>query len=481
MGGQPSPNTSFLQGLSSRLRNTNSTSSSVGYPSQTSRPVGLADIFDSAGIPTGIPSGPSFGFRSAGQNFGIPTSGGVGPPSTFDINEFPSLGGSASSGSSNLIGGSAPGSNRPNYVGQLVKDAQGRNEFDKPAFDMNYNDFPALPGSNSTGIREMDSESGVGSNFSQGFGGLGNLGSGFNSTSPGSIGGSGSLGVHSTSGELFLEPGKSMESNNAHGMHYLSSPGSTSLSSIGGSSVKNQLQQQTQPQITKRGIQTTKEGRVTNIPMGMVTDQFGMIGLLTFIRVADSDPNLVSLALGTDLTNLKLDLNSSDSLYSTFPGPWSSEPLKPYEIDYQVPSEYLIHNQIKDKLALIRDKLNRYGEDILFYLFYMFPNDVLQIAASNELYVRDWRYHKDEKVWITRHPAYPPSEKTERYERGTYFYFDPQSWKRNAKEFHLDYERLESRPATVNFGNSSSSSQGVSSSNSVVAPSSGQPLVNLMS
>jgi len=217
--------------------------------------------------------------------------------------------------------------------------------------------------------------------------------------------------------------------------------------------------------VAKRGIQTTKEGLVSNIPMGMVTDQFGMIGLLTFIRVADSDPNLVSLALGTDLTNLKLDLNSTDNLYSSFPGPWSSEPLKPYEIDYQVPSEYLIHNQIKDKLALIRDKLNRYGEDILFFLFYMFPNDLLQIYASHELYTRDWRYHKDEKVWITRHPAYPPSEKTERYERGTYFYFDPTAWKRMAKEFHLDYDRLESRPASVNSNVSSS----------------GQSLVNLMS
>ena len=30
----------------------------------------------------------------------------------------------------------------------------------------------------------------------------------------------------------------------------------------------------------------------------MVTDQFGMIGLLTFIRAAETEPNLVTLALG---------------------------------------------------------------------------------------------------------------------------------------------------------------------------------------
>ena len=49
---------------------------------------------------------------------------------------------------------------------------------------------------------------------------------------------------------------------------------------------------------------------MTNIPAGMVTDQFGMIGLLTFIRAAETDANLVALAPGVDLTSLGLNLNS---------------------------------------------------------------------------------------------------------------------------------------------------------------------------
>lgn len=53
-------------------------------------------------------------------------------------------------------------------------------------------------------------------------------------------------------------------------------------------------------------------GRVTNIPIGMVTDQFGMIGLLTFIRAAETDPGMVHLALGSDLTTLGLNLNSPE-------------------------------------------------------------------------------------------------------------------------------------------------------------------------
>ena len=35
-----------------------------------------------------------------------------------------------------------------------------------------------------------------------------------------------------------------------------------------------------------------------NVPPNMVQDHYGMVGLLTFIRGAETDPNLVALALG---------------------------------------------------------------------------------------------------------------------------------------------------------------------------------------
>ena len=53
-------------------------------------------------------------------------------------------------------------------------------------------------------------------------------------------------------------------------------------------------------------------GTVSNIPNGMVNDQFGIVGLLTFIRAAENDPNLVALAPGIDLTTLGLNLNSPE-------------------------------------------------------------------------------------------------------------------------------------------------------------------------
>ena len=145
---------------------------------------------------------------------------------------------------------------------------------------------------------------------------------------------------------------------------------------------------------------------------------------------------------------------------------------------------YLTNTAIREKLAPV--KLNRYKDDILFYMFYTNVGDVLQMAAAAELYNRDWRwdgpkdflhdfyeflpltyqnharYHKEERVWITRAPGMAPSEKTTSYERGTYYFFDVNSWRKvtlNAlliiwrlilqvpKEFHLDYDKLEERPS----------------------------------
>ena len=59
----------------------------------------------------------------------------------------------------------------------------------------------------------------------------------------------------------------------------------------------------------------------------------------------------------------------------------------PYKITFI--SRYLTNTAIREKLAPV--KLNRYKDDILFYMFYTNVGDVLQMAAAAELYNRDWR------------------------------------------------------------------------------------------
>lgn len=61
-------------------------------------------------------------------------------------------------------------------------------------------------------------------------------------------------------------------------------------------------------------------------------------------------------------------------------------------------------------------------------------------------YARDWRYHKDERLWLTRAPGVEPQLKTSSYERGTYYFFDCSTWRKVAKEFHLEYDKLEDKP-----------------------------------
>lgn len=173
----------------------------------------------------------------------------------------------------------------------------------------------------------------------------------------------------------------------------------------------------------------------------VATDQFGMLGLLGFLKAAETDPSLASVTFGTDLTGLGLDLSSTEKLFPSFAGPWSNQPLKVYEIDFPVPNEYSMDSELRDQLKQIT--LSRYHEDTLFFLFYMFPNDMLQVKAAIELYSREWRYHKEEKVWITRAPGIAPSEKTNSYEKGTYYIFDAQLWRRVPREFVIEYDRLE--------------------------------------
>ena len=65
-------------------------------------------------------------------------------------------------------------------------------------------------------------------------------------------------------------------------------------------------------------------------------DRFGLLGLLSVIRM--TDPDLTTLALGTDLTTLGLHLNSPENVYRTFASPWADAPLRP-EPDFKVRSK----------------------------------------------------------------------------------------------------------------------------------------------
>ncbi|XP_014249045.1 CCR4-NOT transcription complex subunit 2-like isoform X2 [Cimex lectularius] len=333
------------------------------------------------------------------------SGGGTGDSSTpplLDLSEFPSLTNRGGQGDSVPQPSTLPAGKQP-YVGMVKQPTAESSEF-----TMSSEDFPALPG---TGAEGSGGGTGGGTSVS---------------------GASGTNSTAGTSTGTAEKVGSSSEST------------TSSQDTMQPTSSRIPQTQETSKQPVKRGIQTSPDGKVTNIPNSMVKDQFGMVGLLTFIRAAETDPNLVSLALGQDLTALGLNLNSVDNLYPTFGGPWAEMPCRAQDIDYNVPPEYIINHSIREKLAQL--KLARYKEDLLFFMYYTNAGDMLQLVAAAELYSREWRFHMEEKVWITQAPGLGVTEKTSTYERGTYYYFDAVNWRKVIKEFYLDYSKLENQP-----------------------------------
>ncbi|KAK7324979.1 hypothetical protein VNO77_28975 [Canavalia gladiata] len=169
-------------------------------------------------------------------------------------------------------------------------------------------------------------------------------------------------------------------------------------------------------------------------------DPFGLLGLLSVIRM--SDPDLTSLALGIDLTTLGLNLNSSENLHKTFGSPWSDEPAKG---DPEFSVLHCYYAKLPPSLHL--GYFSKFTVETLFYIFYSMPKDEAQLYAANELYKRGWFYHKEHRLWFIRVPNMEPLVKTNTYERGSYHCFDPSTFETVRKDnFVLHYEMVEKRP-----------------------------------
>ncbi|KAL8524478.1 hypothetical protein ACS0TY_014171 [Phlomoides rotata] len=92
--------------------------------------------------------------------------------------------------------------------------------------------------------------------------------------------------------------------------------------------------EQSEFSIWDRGVKPIQVAQTTS-------NQFGLSGLLSVIRM--SDPDLTSLALGIDLTTLGLNLNSIENLHKMFGSPWSDEPAKG-DPEFTVPHCYHAKN-----------------------------------------------------------------------------------------------------------------------------------------
>lgn len=144
--------------------------------------------------------------------------------------------------------------------------------------------------------------------------------------------------------------------------------------------------------------------------------KYGLLGLLDVIRMTNADLN--TLSLGSDLTTLGLNLNSSECLYSTFASPWAEAPTT-REPQFSLPLCYYMQPP-----PLKTSHLTKFQLETLFYVFYAMPKDVLQSYAAQELYNREWQYHPELKLWFKRgSPADGVAVNSNQF-----IYFDINSW-----------------------------------------------------
>jgi len=122
------------------------------------------------------------------------------------------------------------------------------------------------------------------------------------------------------------------------------------------------------------------------------SSKFGLMGLLDVIRMTDRDLN--SLMLGSDLTTYGLNLNSTDSLYSSFCSPFADQ-VASAEPKFATPQCYLMNPP-----NLKMEHMRKFQLETLFYMFYALPQDVLQAHSAQELMRREWRYHVELKIWL---------------------------------------------------------------------------------
>ncbi|ORX56768.1 hypothetical protein DM01DRAFT_1303064 [Hesseltinella vesiculosa] len=184
-------------------------------------------------------------------------------------------------------------------------------------------------------------------------------------------------------------------------------------------------------------------------PVSIDGNAYGLLGLLGVIRMTDPDRSM--LALGSDLTTLGLDLNTADSIYSTFISPWSDTQAPQglhVEPGYYLPSCY--RNVQASPSA--HQRMRTFSDEILFYVFYCMPKDIAQEAAAQELYARNWRYHKELGLWLTKEidENGRPVQVFRRtsangIDRGVFIFFDPTTWQKVKREWTLSWDSIEDR------------------------------------
>lgn len=169
-------------------------------------------------------------------------------------------------------------------------------------------------------------------------------------------------------------------------------------------------------------------------------ERFGLKALSSLLRQDDNDQN--NIAKGIDFNMLGLNLasdNKSKLLCKTLASPWLETSRSEVEPIYRTPESFRIS---PNEVMPLEDRVAQFNELTLFFIFYTKPRDILQELVSRELIRRNWRFHKELQVWLTKDTTVEPKQTSVGTEEGTYVFFDPISWDFVTKSLVLYYNSI---------------------------------------
>lgn len=169
-------------------------------------------------------------------------------------------------------------------------------------------------------------------------------------------------------------------------------------------------------------------------------DRFGLAGLRGLIQINDYEKCANMMCQDVDL--IGLDLSEGAQNLKNMASPWHETTRSEVEPYFSLPESILKKNIVPEP-ELCGSKIQSFQDETLFYIFYSRPRDTVQEYAARELVTRNWRYHRDLQVWLTKDSNVNPQIISPDVERGVYIFFDPHNWEKIRKEFVLHYSSVQ--------------------------------------
>ncbi|KAI0914911.1 CobW/HypB/UreG, nucleotide-binding domain-containing protein [Ustulina deusta] len=169
-------------------------------------------------------------------------------------------------------------------------------------------------------------------------------------------------------------------------------------------------------------------------------DKWGIKGLRTLMS---HYPDYAACFAGMDPASFGLDLASPAMISTQIWSPFNDAPPRPAIPDFRLPDCYKVNN-----VQPLRNKISSFNEETLMWIFYSCPGDYQQQLAAEQLFQRQWRWHKKLKLWLTKDEIMHPRILSAQHEEGYYIVWSTDEWRKERRQLTLHYADLETNPNT---------------------------------